>query len=436
MKNNYMFKNIFCIALIAVFFNACGEVSETPAKTDDHGNVPSNRVAIPPMVRKNLGITFATAEYRPVSKSIRVPGAFELLPSGQYHYPLPLTGRVKIHVTLLQEIKSGDLLMEIDAPQWRDMQLSLTQTEELILQSKAGLLRAQAALQASVDMFQAANIQKDESQKNVFEADVLSAQAALNSTAARLSRLLSQAAALTGLSREQLQAKKDGIAVWSSLEFIPIRAIHKGVIEEISSSSGTWQESGAEIIHAVHANHLRFKGQALQSDLGMLRDGQAVVIRSPSGQKDTYQHALRGALRIGVSGNLHKRLIDVYVDFPHQEEEHIDEPWMRPQVAAMAEVTVAGSIDEEELSIPVRAVISDGLDKIIFRRDPKDANSLIRTKADLGVNNGEWVVVESGLAEHDQVVVDGIYELKLATTGQKTTTGHFHADGTFHEGSH
>ena len=84
----------------------------------------------------------------------------------------------------------------------------------------------------------------------------------------------------------------------------------------------------------------------------------------------------------------------------------------------------------------MRAVISDGLDKIIFRRDPKDANSLIRTKADLGVNNGEWVVVESGLAEHDQVVVDGIYELKLATTGQKTTTGHFHADGTFHEGSH
>jgi hypothetical protein len=44
------------------------------------------------------------------------------------------------------------------------------------------------------------------------------------------------------------------------------------------------------------------------------------------------------------------------------------------------------------------------------------------------------VIVQSGLAEGDEVVVDGLYELKLATSqaGGAVKGGHFHADGTFH----
>ena len=61
-------------------------------------------------------------------------------------------------------------------------------------------------------------------------------------------------------------------------------------------------------------------------------------------------------------------------------------------------------------------------------------DAVIRTIADLGPSDGRWVTLYSCLAEGDEVVVDGVYQLKLATSGQTIEAGHFHSDGTFHEG--
>ena len=40
------------------------------------------------------------------------------------------------------------------------------------------------------------------------------------------------------------------------------------------------------------------------------------------------------------------------------------------------------------------------------------------------------------IGEGQEVVIDGVYQLKLATTGQDLKGGHFHADGTWHEEDH
>ena len=59
---------------------------------------------------------------------------------------------------------------------------------------------------------------------------------------------------------------------------------------------------------------------------------------------------------------------------------------------------------------------------------------MIRTVADLGVSDGRWVAVNSGVKVGDEVVVEGVYELKLvaAAGGGPRGGGHFHADGTWH----
>ena len=46
------------------------------------------------------------------------------------------------------------------------------------------------------------------------------------------------------------------------------------------------------------------------------------------------------------------------------------------------------------------------------------------------------VIVLSGLRDGDEVVLDGGFQLMLATSGSVQQGGHFHADGTFHEGAH
>jgi multidrug efflux pump subunit AcrA (membrane-fusion protein) len=106
-------------------------------------------------------------------------------------------------------------------------------------------------------------------------------------------------------------------------------------------------------------------------------------------------------------------------------------PWARAGVTATLEVVTdrAG----ESLAIPAAAVVQDGLEQVFFRRDPRDADKVIRTVADLGVSDGRWVVLNSGVKAGDEVVVEGVYELKLASAaGGPRGGGHFHADGTWH----
>ena len=85
--------------------------------------------------------------------------------------------------------------------------------------------------------------------------------------------------------------------------------------------------------------------------------------------------------------------------------------------------------------MPARAVVQDGLTQVLFRRDPGSPDRVLRVEADLGATDGSWVVLESGVGPGDEVVLDGVYELKLATqqAGGPQPGGHFHADGSFHE---
>ena len=90
----------------------------------------------------------------------------------------------------------------------------------------------------------------------------------------------------------------------------------------------------------------------------------------------------------------------------------------------------------EELAIPLAAVGRDGAKPVVFRRDPANADKAIRLEADLGVSDGRWIAVLSGMKEGDEVVVGGNYQLMLSMSGSMPKGGHFHADGTYHEGDH
>ena len=109
-------------------------------------------------------------------------------------------------------------------------------------------------------------------------------------------------------------------------------------------------------------------------------------------------------------------------------------PWIRPGISAFLEIVVE-STDAPALAIPRSAILQDGLTHVFFRRDPNDPNKAIRVEADMGVSDGRWIVLNSGVMRGDEVVLAGAYELKLAfeQSGTPQAGGHMHADGTFHE---
>lgn len=89
-----------------------------------------------------------------------------------------------------------------------------------------------------------------------------------------------------------------------------------------------------------------------------------------------------------------------------------------------------------DISVPRAAIVRIGLQPTVFIRDEHDEDRFLAIGVTPGESSGGWTAVTGLLDDEDlEVVVQGAYELKLARTADTTKpTGHFHADGTFHEG--
>jgi hypothetical protein len=103
-----------------------------------------------------------------------------------------------------------------------------------------------------------------------------------------------------------------------------------------------------------------------------------------------------------------------------------------------ADATVStGGGSENETVVPNSAIVEIDLAKYVFIRDSRSKNRFIAVSVSTGEKSGGWTNV-AGLPDGDvEIVSKGAYQLKLAaSSSSKNTAGHFHADGTFHEGDH
>lgn len=411
---------------------------------------PTNRVDIPAAVRQNLGITFAKVEYRSVAQTLRVPGRFELLPTARREYRTPLAGRVEVLVAQYQRVEPGTPLYRVDAAAWRDLHEQIAAVQARV--DSMGPLREahrkhEQSLADKVALWQERLKQLDELRGagGGSASQFTEARATLNATEAELADVMEKDAELQAQQKQaeaELRSLKsrhdllvkgshcpdshDGIEPGSGFT---VCAVAPGVVETIGVTPGGLAEENGHIVTLVQPEQIRFRARGLQSDLGRLRDGLAAVIAPPQGGSLPLQEVMKGTLQIGLSADADERTVDLLL-VPDSLA-----PWARSGVSAHLEVTLAGaSPTDQELAIPLSSVVRDGAKPIIFRRDPANAEKVVRMEADLGINDGRWVVIKSGVKEGDEIVLGGNYQLMLATSGNVSKGGHFHPDGTFHEG--
>ncbi len=451
--------------LLCAVAAACGGRDAVPTKGDEHAPPPTNRIDVPEAVRKNLGITFAVAERRPVAATLRLPGQVELLPRGRSEVRPPLGGRITVAVQPLQRVAAGELLATVASPAWRALQrelgelanaLAITEANRkampLLLaaceQHEASLRAAASALQELVRALESSQQQVGGQATRLAEARAslagnaaLLAEAAekhaetqtrqieLEATAAaqrdRLRLALAAAATTLGVKAEELTAAgPDGAPRWQAIDVIELRAPRAGVVESIAATDGALVDGHDVWATVVDPTAVRCRVRALQSDLPRLRDGLPTAI-VPAGAADAAQRAIAD-LQLATGGDAAQRTFDLCAT-PREAAE-----FLRPGVAVFVEIATLGG-GEPVLAIPRSAVLQDGMQRVYFRRDPKDKDKVIRVEADLGVDDGRWIEVKSDLMDGDEVVTTGAYELVLASSGQATKGGHFHADGTWHE---
>jgi len=402
----------------------------------------TNRVDIPSAVRQNLGITFSKVESRRVAQTLRFPGAFELLPTATREYRAPLAGRVELKVAESMLVAPGDILFELDAPDWRTLAEEIAATEAKV--ASMGPLRQahrvhEASLGRKVELWKARLVQLEEIRAagGGTARETHETRATLVATEAELADVMEKDAALDAEQKmaeatlRALRARQEAIAraaggeVSASGELV-VRAVEAAVVASIHAPNGAILERGADVVETVRRDAVRFRARALQSDLARIHEGAKVRVVSAS---DPAQ-SLEGTLAISPVADPLSRTVEVLVAF--DPAQIVQAAWDRAGVAASVEVTLAGGA--EELAIPTSAIVRDGTVSVIFRRDPANADKVIRMEADLGVSDGRWTVIQSGVKQGDEIVIGGNYQLMLATSGSAPKGGHFHSDGTYHEG--
>lgn len=467
-----------CVSILAGALCLAGCRRDNPQPTappepDKSTRQLTNRIDVPAAVRANLGITFARVESRHVARTIRVPGRFELMPQARREYRTMLGGRVELHVSQFDRVRPGQLLYTLDSPQWRELQERLSETESQVLQARAR--------EKMIDPLTAAHEQHHEELNNGVEIwtervrqlepmrasgavtaeEFAQARAALATTRAELAEvmekeaelrarkvevaaelsarqerfelLISNASSLLGLPADELLATDPKSPQrhprWREIRLVEVRATTQGVVESIATTSGSWASETSLVLSTIQPHNVRFRARGLQSDLSRLRDGLPGRIVPPKASGPALDGAMEGTITLGLTADPDERTIELFMT-PEKLS-----AWARPGVAAHLEIVAEGGA-APELAIPASAVIRDGLQTILFRRDPSNPDRVIRLEADLGVSDGRWVVIQSGVKEGDEVVLDGVYPLMLATSGTMQKGGHFHADGTWHGEDH
>jgi multidrug efflux pump subunit AcrA (membrane-fusion protein) len=256
------------------------------------------------------------------------------------------------------------------------------------------------------------------------ETRVVELRAQLRANRERWVLALAAAAATVGQPPEALAGAEDSPLHWRRIAVLEVRARAAGVVEHIALASGSWVDAHALVLTSVDPTAVRARAQALQSDLPRLRDELPTALVPAGAGSPTARVAAR--LQLAPSGDPRRRTLEVHATPTAAAA------FVRPGAAVYIEITTLGS-EQPVLAIPRSAVLQDGLQRVYFRRDPKDPDRVIRVEADLGLDDGRWIEVKSDLTDGDQVVITGAYELVLATAGQANKGGHFHADGTWHE---
>jgi HlyD family secretion protein len=466
-----MAARLHLVLVVSLLAAACSKKPE-PRSVPDEGPAPSNRIAVPETVRKNLGIDFVRVARRRVAQTLRFSGHFELLTTARHELRTPVQGRITLLVKPLQSVQAGDPVFRVDSPDWRQAQREIGEIETQIRVDEARLAAMQPlvvahreheqSLREAVSVLEARQQNVEETQSSVggqarelsearaqlaqvradlaearekgasTDATLAEAQAQLIAGRDRFRLALEAAAAVTGTSVEQLLGDAPGATgsspYWRVLSAIEVRASAAGVVDQLQVASGSWLATGQLVVTVSDLGQVRFRARGLQSDLPRLRSGlsaQAVPALSTSAAEER----VPGALLLGSDANPSQRTLDLFL------EPNTVPAWARPGVAGFLEIETAGAA-EPVLAIPLAATLQDGLERVLFRRDPADADKVIRLEADLGLDDGRWVEVKSGLREGDEVVLAGAYELMLASSGSAAKGGHFHSDGTFHAGEH
>ncbi|MHC4376317.1 MAG: efflux RND transporter periplasmic adaptor subunit, partial [Planctomycetota bacterium] len=226
-------KSTIALNWAALLFAAAActpEAVPPPSGGDAHqaSAAPSSRIDVPPAVRRNLGITFAAVEARAVTRTLRVAGAFELLPLARREYHMNLPGQVELLVDQFDRVEVGTPLFRFRSPQWPELLHEVLLGEQAAEAARADIRVARARFDEAVQTLESNRarveaLARADFKKADLEARVIELEASLPRLEAEFEQAETRLANALGTREHALQRASvaSGLTLSELLEEVP-----------------------------------------------------------------------------------------------------------------------------------------------------------------------------------------------------------------------
>jgi RND family efflux transporter MFP subunit len=312
----------------------------------------------------------ARAEKRDIDFSVEVSG--DVAPEFELDVKSEVSGKIKaLHVDAGDEVKEGDLLVEIDD---RDL---LTEKQSVLTEidgAKLEVDKDRRNYDRAKELFEAKLISRE--QHDNLSSDFEMAQNSLIRAQRKLEIVEDK------LRKTKVTSPMNGTVL--------VRPVIEGqvVIAAASVNSGTSLMTVANLGKLLVATHVN------QVDVARLKPGQEVKLRADSLRDSSMTGQIRFiAPKASPKNNIKGFEVEAVILNPN--------PRLRPGMSVNLTVPIAHA--DDALSVPISAVFKgEGNQKVVYVRS---GESTERREVKIGVTNFDYAEITSGLLEGESILL-------------------------------
>ena len=318
-------------------------------------------------------------------------------------YSLPCGGRISLHVKSAQNVKKGDVLYTVVAPEVSSLVADIRKQEAAIIRCKEEidalsmrLARLKSAGTTSSDLEEQINFKNAENRQLKRELEV---------TQTRLNVLVMGAQ----------------ITPENGVPTLVVRAGNDGIVRNVGITQGSWGEQGTAVVTMSNLNAMEIEGTLYGNDVP---DFSSIRATRLSGRDNM---VMEGSWRMAEQVDEEKQTRAFYFTPDSLPAD------ARPGQLCRLDFYADGG-EEGYVTIPDSALVKVGIDDVVFLEVKEGTFAMVKVQA--GTSRRGMTPVK-GLVPGQRLVVKGGYELRYllpADGSQQKKAGHFHADGKFHEG--
>jgi cobalt-zinc-cadmium efflux system membrane fusion protein len=372
------------LAVLLAAASACtppadsGDVTAAAAtRPSRSGNVVRFEASSPQLER--IRVTPVTDAVLPVDE-LEIPGKIEPVPARLARLALPVPGRIRsVTVTLGDRVREGQVLATIETPDISELQSAWRQAEADVRQREAAVGKAEADVSRVRDLL---------TNRAIAQKDVLTAETELTAATAAL---------------EQARATRDdvarrlrlfGVNAEQSDALASVRSPIGGEVVELAVAPGEYRSDTADPIIAVaDLARVWVVASVPESALARVQTGQRVSVAVAAYPNESFEGRIA---RVAGVLDPDTRSVRVIVELDNGRR------LLKPEMFARVRYTGPA---RPVVTVPAGAIVQDERRTTVFVERAK--GEFERREVSLGPRRNDAIVVTSGLASGDRVVVDG-----------------------------